>query len=105
MPSQVYTVSNITAVKSGKQQATTIDQSGIVQTSTGFIHLHQYLNKPDASQHPNPYPIANTHAHQNSIHKQFKCGTCNKFFRQKASLIQHERIHEDIRYKSSDCLK
>lgn len=101
LPSQVYTLSNITAPKSDKTHATTSDQSGTVQTSTGFIHLHQYLNKPEVHppQHPNPYPIADTHAQQISMHRQFKCGTCNKFFRQKASLIQHERIHDDIRYK------
>ncbi|XP_058838623.1 endothelial zinc finger protein induced by tumor necrosis factor alpha isoform X2 [Topomyia yanbarensis] len=87
----------------------------------GFTPLHHYLNKsgvlsgmPPGIEQGNPleqYTMPDL-VHSNQIHhvssngtlkskgsdlRLFKCLTCGKDFKQKSTLLQHERIHTDSR--------
>lgn len=95
----------------------------------GFPPLH-YLNKPlpglsmeqaqqaleqyNAQGMPDllPHNMHQTSPSPGSIKSKgsdlrlFKCLTCNKDFKQKSTLLQHERIHTDSRpYGCPECLK
>ncbi|XP_055630809.1 endothelial zinc finger protein induced by tumor necrosis factor alpha-like isoform X2 [Toxorhynchites rutilus septentrionalis] len=89
--------------------------------SPAFTPLHHYLNKsgvlssmPAGMEQGNPLeqyavpdlihgnqihhtPSNGTHKSKGSELRLFKCLTCGKDFKQKSTLLQHERIHTDSR--------
>lgn len=100
----------------------------------GFAPLHHYLNKPSlipgmpgsgldangnalegygmpdllpgGAAHQMPSPPTTTTKAKNSELRLFKCLTCGKDFKQKSTLLQHERIHTDSRpYGCPECGK
>lgn len=96
-------------------------QAGGMLGPPGFPPLHHYLNKGgvltgmtatemgqngiDGYSMPDLLHGNNLHhsspgshkSHKNSDLRLFKCLTCGKDFKQKSTLLQHERIHTDQR--------
>lgn len=104
-------------------------QAGGMLAPPGFPPLHHYLNKggvltgmtatemgqngidgysmPDLLHGNNLHSSPGSHkSHKNSDLRLFKCLTCGKDFKQKSTLLQHERIHTDSRpYGCPECGK
>lgn len=76
----------------GMDQATALEQYGMPDILPGH-NLHQTTPSPGSMK-------------KGSDLRLFKCLTCGKDFKQKSTLLQHERIHTDSRpYGCPECGK
>ena len=102
-------------------------QPSTIMAPPGFPPLHHYLNKNiagisngmdqnnviEAYHMPDLLQASQLHHSPTSSHKSkgsdlrlFKCLTCGKDFKQKSTLLQHDRIHTDSRpYGCPECGK
>lgn len=80
-----------------------LKQPGVMLTPlNGVETTNDFSNMPDLINQPISGKLALT----KSELRLFKCMTCGKDFKQKSTLLQHERIHTDSRpYGCSECGK
>lgn len=87
----------------GQQQNSSANNSSNQQNGTSHTNS---TTSGSSGRHPNTSPANHKPPKPHSDLRLFKCLTCGKDFKQKSTLLQHDRIHTDARpYPCSECGK